>query len=76
MTAGVQLKRLEEAGYVSITKSIKERKSLTRVSLTHQGLEALQQYLRELEKMIDRLKKTPRLRLVRRRMKAIDIARR
>lgn len=60
LTAGnlsVQLKRLEEAGYVSITKSFRERKPLTRVSLTRQGLEALQQYLGELEKMIGRLKK-------------------
>jgi DNA-binding MarR family transcriptional regulator len=59
LTAGnlsVQLKRLEEAGYISVTKSFRERKPLTRVSLTHRGLEALQQYLRELEKIIDRLK--------------------
>ncbi|MBE0467286.1 MAG: transcriptional regulator [Candidatus Desulforudis sp.] len=54
----VQLKKLEEAGYVSIVKSFRERKPLTRVSLTRQGLEALQQYLGELEKMIDRLKNT------------------
>lgn len=59
LTAGnlsVQLKRLEEAGYVSITKCFRERRPLTRVSLTRQGFEALQQYLGELEKMIDRLK--------------------
>lgn len=60
LTAGnlsVQLRRLEEAGYVSITKTFRERKPLTRVSLTRQGLKALQDYLRELERMIDRLKK-------------------
>lgn len=54
----VQLKRLEEAGYVAISKSIRERKPLTRVSLTRRGLEALQQYLRELEEMIVLLKKS------------------
>ncbi|MEW5785173.1 MAG: transcriptional regulator [Bacillota bacterium] len=61
LTAGnlsIQLKRLEEAGYVAITKSIRERKPLTRVSLTRQGFEALQQYLRELEEMIELLKKS------------------
>ena len=61
LTAGnlsVQLTRLGEAGYISITKSFRERKPLTRVSLTRQGLEALQQYLGEMEKMIDRLKKS------------------
>lgn len=52
----VQLRRLEEAGYVSINKSFRERKPLTSVTLTRQGLTALQQYLEELEKMIDHLK--------------------
>ncbi|UNC91036.1 winged helix-turn-helix domain-containing protein [Candidatus Contubernalis alkaliaceticus] len=59
LTAGnlsVQLKKLEESGYVSINKSFKERKPLTRVSLTRQGLKALQQYLEGLEIMIHRLK--------------------
>ncbi|MEW5920489.1 MAG: transcriptional regulator [Bacillota bacterium] len=61
LTAGnlsVQLKRLEEVGYVSISKSIRERKPLTRVYLTHQGMTALRQYLEELEDMIKRLKKS------------------
>lgn len=60
LTAGnlsVQLKRLEVAGYVSIAKSIYERKSLTLVSLTRQGLEALGRYLQELEEMIKCLRK-------------------
>lgn len=60
LTAGnlsVQLKRLEVAGYVSIAKSINERKSLTLVSLTRQGLEALGMYLQELEEMIKCLRK-------------------
>ncbi len=61
LTAGnlsVQLKRLEEADYISISKSIRDRKSLTRVGLTRRGMEALQQYLGELEEMIEHLKKS------------------
>lgn len=53
-----QLRKLEEAGYVFIVKSFRERKPLTSVSLTRQGLEALKRYLGELEKMIDRLKES------------------
>jgi len=59
LTAGnlsVQLKKLEEAGYVEIKKSFRERRPLTRVFLTRQGMTALRQYLAELEKMIERLK--------------------
>lgn len=59
LTAGnlsVQLRKLEEAGYVSVVKSFRERKPLTRVALTRQGLDALQQYLEDLEKMIGRLR--------------------
>ena len=52
----VQLKRLEEVDYISINKSIRERKSLTRVALTHRGMGALRQYLGELEEMIEELK--------------------
>jgi len=59
LTAGnlsVQLKRLEEAGYLSITKSFRENRPLTCVTLTRQGMKALKNYLQELELMIDRLK--------------------
>ncbi len=52
----VQLKRLEEAGYVSIAKSFRENRPLTSVSLTRPGMDALMRYLQELELMIDRLK--------------------
>lgn len=59
LTAGnlsVQLKKLEEAGYVSIVKCFRERRPLTRVFLTRQGFEALQHYLAEMERLIERLK--------------------
>ncbi len=52
----VQLKRLDEAGYISITKSFRDNRPLTSVSLTIAGMEALKQYLQELELMIDRIK--------------------
>lgn len=52
----VQLRRLEEAGYLSITKKFKDRKPLTCVSITIQGLEALQRYIGELEGIVERLK--------------------
>ncbi|HSW35611.1 MAG TPA: transcriptional regulator [Candidatus Limnocylindrales bacterium] len=59
LTAGnlsVQLKRLEEAGYLSISKSFKDNRPLTSVSLTRRGMDALKHYLQGLETMIDRLK--------------------
>lgn len=61
LTAGnlsVQLKRLEEAGYIAIAKSIRDRKPLTRVTLTRPGMAALQQYLEQLEEMIGRVKRS------------------
>jgi DNA-binding transcriptional ArsR family regulator len=54
----VQLKRLEEVGYLSIAKSFKDNRPLTSVTLTLTGMEALKQYLLELEKMISHLKTT------------------
>jgi len=54
----VQLKRLEEVGYLSIAKSFKDNRPLTSVTLTRAGMEALKLYLLELEKMISHLKTT------------------
>jgi DNA-binding transcriptional ArsR family regulator len=52
----VQLKRLEEAGYLSITKSFRENRPLTCVALTRPGMKALKNYLQDLELLIDSLK--------------------
>lgn len=41
----VHLKKLEEAGYVSIEKSFKANKPLTRVSITREGRQAFAAYL-------------------------------
>jgi DNA-binding transcriptional ArsR family regulator len=59
LTAGnlsVQLKKLEEAGYLTIAKSFKDNRPLTSVTVSRLGMEALKLYLQELEEMIDRLK--------------------
>jgi DNA-binding MarR family transcriptional regulator len=55
MTAGnlsVQLRNLEEAGYLNVDKSIEHRKTVTRVSLTPEGHEAFMLYLDNMEKII------------------------
>lgn len=52
----VQLRRLEEAGYTSIKKSFKDNRPLTTVKLTRPGMIALQQYIQELENMIELVK--------------------
>lgn len=52
----VQLRRLEEAGYISITKKIKNRRPLTSVSLTPGGMEALQEYIAGMERIVRRFK--------------------
>ncbi len=52
----VQLRRLEEAGYISVTKKFKNRRPLTSVSLTPGGMEALQEYIAGLENIVRRFK--------------------
>jgi DNA-binding MarR family transcriptional regulator len=62
-TAGnlsVQIKTLEEAGYVSVDKRFVANKSYTGVSLTSEGHRALSSYLAEMETIIASLKAGPR----------------
>ena len=54
----VQLKRLEDVGYVSIVKSFRDNRPLTAVTLTRSGFDALQVYLQQLESIINQLKET------------------
>jgi DNA-binding MarR family transcriptional regulator len=59
MSAGnlsVQLKTLEEAGYVKIEKRFVENKPYTGVGLTTQGHKALSDYLGELEVIVASLR--------------------
>jgi len=48
----VQLRKLEEAGYVQIVKSFAGRKPLTRVSITDKGRAAFVAYLDAIEKLL------------------------
>ncbi|HEV7227048.1 transcriptional regulator [Brevundimonas sp.] len=48
----VHLKKLEESGYVSIAKSFKDNKPLTRVSITPAGRAAFAAYLKALGGLI------------------------
>ncbi len=54
----VQLKNLEEAGYVSMAKSFRDNKPYTAVSLTVAGRKALESYLAELEVIVASVKRT------------------
>ena len=58
-TAGnlsVQLKTLEEAGYIRITKEFKDNKPLTQASLSAKGSTALKRYVEQMDGLIKRLK--------------------
>lgn len=52
----VQIKTLEEAGYVRVDKRFVAKKSYTGVSLTSEGQRALAAYLNELEVIVKSLK--------------------
>ena len=54
-TAGnlsVQLDKLSEAGYISITKSFKGKKPLTTCAITKQGIKAFEDYVAALKQYI------------------------
>jgi DNA-binding MarR family transcriptional regulator len=48
----VHLKKLDEAGYVSIEKSFKDNKPLTRIAITPEGRAAFAAYLEALGRLI------------------------
>ena len=50
----VHLRKLEEAGYVTITKAFKDRKPLTTVTLTDPGRDAFVKYLESMAKLVSR----------------------
>ena len=50
----VHLRKLEEAGYVEIVKSFKDRKPLTRAQITPAGRKAFAAYLEALSKLVER----------------------
>jgi len=53
----IQLRNLEEAGYVTITKSFVQNKSNTAIRLTVRGDQALEEYLSEMEQLIQTLRR-------------------
>lgn len=53
----VHTRKLEEAGYISCTKSFKGRTPLTEYSITDEGRAALVRYLDHMEALIDAMKK-------------------
>lgn len=58
MTPGnlsAHLSRLEDAGYVEITKEFIERKPHTALALTNKGRDAFKQYCRDLRQIADKL---------------------
>jgi len=52
----VQLRKLQQAGYIAIHKAFKENKPYTTTSITHQGSNALNRYVAEMEEIIKTLK--------------------
>jgi DNA-binding MarR family transcriptional regulator len=52
----IQLKKLKEAGYLTIQKTFKANKPYTSVSITPQGIKALNSYIEEMEGIIKTLK--------------------
>jgi DNA-binding MarR family transcriptional regulator len=52
----VQLTNLEQAGYILTQKSFCEKKPVTNISLTPNGLTALKRYMTEMEGLINTFK--------------------
>ena len=53
----VHIRTLQEAGYVAVTKTFKERKPLTTYTLTDNGRSAFAQYINVLEQIVKQNKK-------------------
>jgi DNA-binding MarR family transcriptional regulator len=53
----VQLRKLEDAGYISIEKSFFGRKPLTRARITESGVKAFRGYLNAMKKLVQRDKR-------------------
>ncbi len=52
----IQLKKLDEAGFIRISKSFRENKPHTAVAITPEGIKALNSYLDEMENLIKGLR--------------------
>ncbi len=59
-TAGnlsVQLDKLENAGYISISKGFKGKKPVTTCKITQEGLAAFEEYVKAIQEYFDQSKK-------------------
>ncbi len=52
----VQIKKLQAAGYIEITKTFKDNKPYTTIAMTAKGSDALKQYVNEMESILSGLK--------------------
>ena len=52
----VQLRKLQQAGYIVIHKAFRENKPYTTISITPKGADALKTYVAEMEEIIKALK--------------------
>ncbi len=50
----IHLKKLEEAGYISVTKQFVEKKPVSRYKLSKKGRKAFETYIDKLEAMVQR----------------------
>ena len=58
MTAGnlsAHIRKLEEAGYIEVTKEFIERKPHTALALTRKGRDAFKQYRRDIKQIAEKL---------------------
>lgn len=52
----VHLKKLEDAGYVSVQKIFVERKPVSRYKITSKGYKAFDSYIKKLESIVKNIK--------------------
>lgn len=49
----VQMSKLEEAGYIEVTKSFKDKRPNTSYSITPKGIDAFEEYVNTIEQYLD-----------------------
>lgn len=52
----VQLNKLSDAGYLTISKSFRDNYPLTKCKITHKGIQAFENYIESLKTYIDKSK--------------------
>ena len=49
----IQIKKLQDAGYIQVVKSFKNNYPNTTISITHKGIKAFENYVKNLKKYIN-----------------------